>query len=30
MFLHKPIMPDDLIAALQEVMAKRPQNSGAV
>ena len=29
-FLHKPIMPDDLIAALQEVMAKRPQNSGAV
>jgi len=29
-FLHKPIMPDDLIAALQEVMARRPQNSGAV
>ncbi len=28
-FLHKPIMPDNLIAALQEVMAKRPQNSGA-
>ena len=28
-FLHKPIMPDDLIAALQDVMAKRPQNSGA-
>jgi CheY-like chemotaxis protein len=26
-FLHKPIMPDDLIAALQDVMAKRPQNS---
>ena len=26
-FLHKPIMPDDLIAALQEVMARRPQNS---
>jgi CheY-like chemotaxis protein len=29
-FLHKPIMPDDLIAALQDVMARRPQNSGAV
>ncbi len=28
-FLHKPIMPDNLIAALQDVMAKRPQNSGA-
>ena len=28
MFLHKPIMPDDLIAALQEVMARRSQNSG--
>ena len=28
MFLHKPIMPDDLIAALQDVMARRPQNSG--
>ena len=26
-FLHKPIMPDDLIAALQDVMAKRPQGS---
>ncbi|MBJ6123890.1 response regulator [Microvirga splendida] len=29
-FLHKPIMPDDLVAALLDVMAKRPQNSGAV
>jgi CheY-like chemotaxis protein len=28
-FLHKPIMPDNLIAALQDVMARRPQNSGA-
>jgi CheY-like chemotaxis protein len=28
-FLHKPIMPDDLIAALQDVMAKRPQSSSA-
>ena len=27
-FLHKPIMPDDLIAALHDVMARRPQNSG--
>jgi CheY-like chemotaxis protein len=27
MFLHKPIMPDDLIAALQDVMARRPQKS---
>jgi hypothetical protein len=27
MFLHKPIMPDVLIAALQDVMAKRPQKS---
>ena len=26
-FLHKPIMPDDLIAALQDVMARRPQGS---
>ncbi|MBB3017342.1 CheY-like chemotaxis protein [Microvirga lupini] len=26
-FLHKPIMPDDLIAALQDVMARRPQKS---
>lgn len=26
-FLHKPIMPDDLIAALNDVMAKRPQGS---
>ncbi len=29
-FLHKPIMPDDLVAALHDVMAKRPQTSGAV
>jgi CheY-like chemotaxis protein len=28
-FLHKPIMPDDLIAALHDVMAKRPQKSDA-
>ena len=28
-FLHKPIMPDTLIAALQDVRARRPQNSGA-
>ena len=27
-FLHKPIMPDDLVAALQDVMARRPQSSG--
>ncbi|MBM6581987.1 response regulator [Microvirga sp. BT689] len=26
-FLHKPIMPDDLVAALQDVMARRPQGS---
>jgi CheY-like chemotaxis protein len=26
-FLHKPILPDNLIAALQDVMAKRPQGS---
>jgi CheY-like chemotaxis protein len=26
-FLHKPIMPDDLVAALNDVMARRPQNS---
>jgi CheY-like chemotaxis protein len=26
-FLHKPILPDDLVAALQDVMAKRPQGS---
>jgi len=26
-FLHKPVMPDNLIAALQDVMARRPQNS---
>jgi CheY-like chemotaxis protein len=28
-FLHKPILPDNLIAALQDVMAKRPQGSMA-
>jgi CheY-like chemotaxis protein len=28
-FLHKPILPDNLIAALQDVMARRPQGSMA-
>jgi CheY-like chemotaxis protein len=26
-FLHKPILPDDLVAALQKVMAATPQSS---
>jgi CheY-like chemotaxis protein len=26
-FLHKPILPDDLVAALQKVMATMPQSS---
>lgn len=28
-FLHKPILPDDLVAALQKVMAAMPQSSVA-
>ncbi len=26
-FLHKPILPDDLVAALRKVMAGHPQGS---
>jgi hypothetical protein len=26
-FLHKPILPDDLVAALQKAMATTPQSS---